>query len=60
VFVKGVGDLQSTDEHCRCNIFIAVIYQSHLALEITNVMLEALYGLHLDGEEVVVVLLEFT
>ena len=59
-FVKRVGDLQPTDECCHHNIFIAVIYQSHLALLITDVVLEALSGHHLDGEEVVAIHLEFT
>ena len=59
VLIKGVGDWQPTDEHCHCNVFVAVIYQSHLTLEITDVVLKALLGLHLDGEEVITVLLEF-
>ena len=59
MLVKGVSDLQLTDEHCHRNVFVAFIYQSHLALEITDVMLDALLELHLDGEKVIVVLFEF-
>jgi len=59
VFIEGVGDMQLTDERCRRDVFDAVIYQSHLALDITDIVLEALPRLHLDGEEVIVVLLEF-
>ena len=59
MLVERVSGLQPTDEHCRRNIFSVVIYLSHLALDITNVMLEALLGFHLDGEEVIDVLLEF-
>jgi len=57
MFVKGVGDLQPTDEYSDNHIIIAVIHQGHLALEITDVMFEALLGLYLDREEVIVVLL---
>ena len=58
MFVKRVGDLQSTDERYSRNVLVAVIYQSHLGLEIIDVVLQALPGLHLNGEEVVAVLLE--
>ena len=51
--VKGVSDLQLTNKRCRHNVFIAIICQSHVALEIMNVMLEALPGLYLDGDEVI-------
>jgi len=59
ILVKGVDDLQPSDESCCRNVFIAVIYLSHLSLKITDVVLEILLGLHLDGEVVIVVLLEF-
>ena len=35
------------------------MYLSHLALKITDVVLEVLLGLHLDSEEMIVVLLKF-
>ena len=56
MLVKGVDDLQPIDECCRCNVFIVVINLSHLALEITEVVLQTLIMLHLDGEEVIIVL----
>jgi len=58
MFVKGVGDLQPTDECSDNHIIIVVIHQGHLALKITDVMFEALSRLHLDREEVIVVLLK--
>ena len=51
VFV-GVGDLQPTDERCSdSHVVIIVIHQSHLALKTTDLMFQALSGLHLDHEE---------
>ena len=38
------------------NHVVVVIYQGHLVLKITDIMLEALFGLHLDSEEVITVL----
>ena len=58
VFVERVRDLQPTDEYSGSHIIIAIIYQSHLALEITNLMFEALSGRHLDKEEVITILLK--
>jgi len=58
MFLEIVGDLQPTDEHDDSHAVIAIIHQSHLALEITDILLEALPRLHFDGDEVVVVLLE--
>ena len=48
--------MQPTDERSDSHIVIAVIYQGHLVLK-TDVMFEALSGLHLDCEKVVNVLL---
>jgi len=59
VLVKKVGDLQLTNECCRHIIFITVMYLSHLALVITDVVLEAIPKLHLDGEKVIIDFLEF-
>ena len=50
--------MQSTDERSGSHVIIAVIHQGHLALEITDEMFEALFGLHLDREEVIVLLLK--
>jgi len=41
----------------RSQVVIAVMDQGYLALKITDVVLEILHGLHLDSEEVIVVLL---
>ena len=40
------------------NHVIIIILQGHLSLEITDVMFEALSGLHFDCEEVIAVLLK--
>ena len=58
VLVEGVSDLQPTDEHCDSYILVAVIYQSHLTLKVIDIMVKALFELHLDREEVIVVLLK--
>ena len=58
IFVERVGDLQRTDEHSGSHIVIADIHQSYLALEIADILLEALLRLHFDDKEVVVILLE--
>jgi len=58
VFVKGVRDLQPPDGRNTNHIVVVVIHQGHIALEITDMVFEALYGLHLDREKVVVVLLK--
>ena len=60
VFVEGVGDLQPTDEHSGSHIIIAVIHQDQLMLEITDIMFEALSGLHLHRKEVIIVLLKLS
>jgi len=57
MLVEGRGDLHHTDERGGNHVVIAVIHQSHLALEITDLLFEALLKLPLDGEKVVVVLL---
>ena len=46
-----------TDKRDDIHVVIAVIHQSHLALEIIDILFEALPRLHLDGEKVIVVLL---
>ena len=50
--------LQSGNECGHSNIVATVINHSYLALEITDVALEGLPWLHLDAEEVVIVLLK--
>jgi len=59
VFVEEVGDLQPTNERDGSHVVFAVIYQGHLALEITDIMFETISELHLNREEVIVVLLKF-
>ena len=56
MFVKRVGNLHSTNEHDDNDIVIAVVYQSHLTLKITDILFETLLGLYLDSKEVIVVL----
>jgi len=58
MLVEGMGDLQSTDERGGSHFVITVIHQGYLALEITDIVFEALSELHLSCEKVVVVLLE--
>ena len=60
MFVEGVGDLQPTDEECGSYILVVVIHQDHLTLEVIDIVLEALSGLHLDHKEMIVVLLKLT
>jgi len=52
--------LQPTDERGGSHVIIVVIYQSHLDLEITDILLEALPMLHFEGEKMVAVLLELS
>ena len=58
MLIEGVVGLQSSGERGRNDIITIVINQRHLALEITDIALQGLSLLHLDSEEVVVVLLE--
>jgi len=51
--------MQSIDERSGNHVIIAVIHQGHLALKITDVIFEALSGLHLDREEVILFFLSF-
>ena len=53
MLVEGVGDLPPTNEYYSSHVIIVVIYQGHMALEITDIVLEALSRLH---EEVIVAL----
>jgi len=46
--------LQPTDECSGVYVFITVVYQSHLALKIVNIVLQALLWFHLNCEEMVV------
>jgi len=45
--------LQPTYEHGDDHVVVAVGYQSHLTLEVTEILLEAFFGFHCDGKEVV-------
>ena len=55
MFVEGIDDLQPIDEGGGGYILVAVVYQSHLTLEIVNIVHQAFSGFRLDCEEVVVV-----
>jgi len=57
MLVKGVGDLQPTDERDGSHVVIAVIHHRHLALKIIEILLEALLRLYINVEEVVDVFL---
>ena len=60
MLVHGVRNLQSADE-CECrNILTAVGNFDQLALEVTNIGLEAIALPHFDGKNVVVVLLDLS
>jgi len=56
MFIKRVGNLHPTDERSDNHVVIVVIHQNYLALEITDILFEAFPRLHLDGEEVVILL----
>ena len=56
MFVERVRDLQPTDEHGDSHVVIVFIHHSHLALGITDILLEALPRLYFDGEGLVDVL----
>jgi len=60
MLVEQVGDLQSTYECSDGYVFIAVVHQSHLALELVDVALQALPWFHSDREEMVVVPLKLS
>ena len=53
VFV-GVRDLQPTNKRSGNHVIVAIIHQGHMVLKITDVMFEALSGLHLHHGEVIV------
>ena len=55
-----MGNLQLTDERYGGNVFIAIIHQRHLALEVTDVVLQILPWLHPHCEEMVTISLELS
>ena len=57
VFAERAKNLQPIDEHCSNHVAVAFIHQVHLALEITDMILEALSRLHLNCKEVIAFLL---
>ena len=57
--IEGTVGLQSSSKCGYSDVITTVINQRHLGMEIADVTLQGLSLLHLDGEEVVVVLLEF-
>ena len=50
--------MQPTNERTSSHVVITVIHQGHLTLEITDEIFEALSGIYLDREEVIVILLK--
>jgi len=60
MLVERVDDLQPTDEYSGVYVFIAVVYQSHLAMKIIDVVLQALPWFHPNLEEIIIVPLELS
>jgi len=60
MLVEQVDDLQPTDEYSGGYVFIAIVYQSHLAMKIIDVVLQALPWFHPNLEEMIVVPLELS
>jgi len=58
MFIQRVGNPQSADECESTDILTTVVYFWQLTLKVVNVCLKTVRGSYLDGEEVVVVLLE--
>ena len=58
MLVEEIIGLQSDNERNCSNIIIIVINHGHLVLKINDVAFEDLFWLHLDGEEVIVILLK--
>jgi len=56
MLVEGMVGLQSSNECDRSNFIATVINHGHLVLKITDVAFEIFSWLHLDGEEVIVLL----
>ena len=52
MFVEEVRDLHPTNERGGNHVVIAIIYQSHLALEITDILFP---GLYLEGKVVIAI-----
>ena len=55
-----MGDLQPTDERCSGNVFIAFVHQRYPALEVADVVFQALPWFHFYHEEIVVILLKLS
>ena len=53
-----MSDLQPTDECEGGSVFPAIVYFGQLILKVSNVRLKTVGGSHLNGEEVMVPLLE--
>ena len=60
MLVERVGDLQPINEYSDDYVFIAVVYQSHLALKIVDIVFQALPWFHPNHEEMVDVPLELS
>ena len=58
VFVQGVSDLQPTDECERRDLFTTIRDFGKLALKEVDVGFEAVFLPHLNGEEVMAILLD--
>ena len=58
MLVQQMGESQPANECQSGCVFIVVVYLGQLILKVANVCLEAIGGPHLDGEEMMVILLE--
>ena len=56
MLAERVDNLHPTNERSDGHVIITVIYQSHLTLEITDMLLETLPGLYIDSKEVIAIL----
>ena len=52
--------MQPTNEGGGSYVLATVVYRGHLALEVVDVVLQALPGRHLNREEMVIVPLKFS
>ena len=58
ILVERVGDLQPTDKRCGGNVFVEIVHQHQLALEVADVIFQALPWFHFHCEEMVIILLK--
>ena len=57
-FIKLVSEREPTDEDSGGDFIAAIVYRRHLILKASEIAFEALTALHLDGQEVMTVILD--